>query len=187
MDTLGYRRYAKFPSVSPPLSHVCALYVLFSTALLSVLFSSFSPRSRPLASRPPLIFFSPTPRRPPSCSCIFCCLLQPRTTVRRESILSRPWRPRASVATRSRYGQLSAAIAKVLSAGYRGDGEAGGWRLGGLLEPGYGLRAEGEKRGGMRGRGDVRTLCQELSASGKNSIPRVKGDDALFRAVQPRR
>lgn len=57
MDTLGYRRYAKFPSVSPPLSHVCALYVLFSTALLSVLFSSFSPRSRP---SPPglLLFFS---------------------------------------------------------------------------------------------------------------------------------
>lgn len=145
-----------------------------------------APRLPSLASRA-LIFFSPTPRRPPSCSCIFCCLLQPRTTVWRESILSRPWRPRASVATRSRYGQLSAAIAKVLSAGYRGDGEAGGWRLGGLLEPGYELRAEGEKRGGMRGRGDVRTLCQELSASGKNSIPRVKGDDALFRAVQPRR
>lgn len=143
----------------------------------------YSPYSFPLslqlvppASHPPLIF-SPTPRRPPSCSCIFCCLLQPRTTVWRESILSRPWHPRAFVATRSCYGQLSAAIAKVLSAGYRGDG--GGWRLGGLLEPGYGLRAEGGKRGGMKGGGGgggvVRTLCQELSASGKNSIPRLKG------------
>lgn len=37
-----------------------------------------------------------------------------------------------------------------------------------------------ERRGEMRGRstragGVVRTLCQELSASGKNSIPRLKG------------
>lgn len=178
------RNFQAFLPLSPT-SVLCTRPFLNGVTLrtLFLLLSALAP----LASRPPLIFFSPTPRRPPSCSCIFCCLLQPRTTVRRESILSRPWRSRASVATRSRYGQLSAAIAKVLSAGYRGDGEAGGWRLGGLLEPGYGLRAEGEKRGGMRGRGDVRTLCQELSASGKNSIPRVKGDDALFRAVQPRR
>jgi len=56
---------------------------------------------------------------------------------------------------------------------------AGGWRLGGLLEAGCGLRAEGGERYVMgRGRGGggvVRTLCQELSASGKNSIPWLKG------------
>jgi len=56
----------------------------------------------------------------------------------------------------------------------RGRGKAG--RHGGATR-----RRGGEWR---EGGGVVRTLCQELSALGKNSIPPVKGDDALFRRAE---
>lgn len=169
------------------------LPVPFSAALLSVLSSSFSPVRAPSPLSSSSYFFSPTPRRPPSCSCIFCCLLQPRTTVRRESILSRPWHPRVSVATRSCYGQLSAAIAKVLSAGYCGDGggrmEAG--RTAGTRGMGYARKGERGNEGRQQGwRGRRRSRAHPVPGAlrvGEKFNPPVKGDDALFRTVQPRR
>lgn len=156
MDTPD-RRYAKFPTFSSllsflsfPLAHLSPLCLFPNGVTLRAAFLSLSLtlsvsivlQLAPSAPHHPLIF-SPTPQRPPSCSCIFCCLLQPRTT-RRGSIPSRLWRPRASVATRSCHGQLSVAAAKVLSAACRGMGGVGwgGCAGGGSGNPGVGCSRE---------------------------------------------
>jgi len=90
----------------------------------------------------------------------------------------------------------------VLSARYEGtarrgaEARAGGWRLGGLLEPGYGVyarkgesgasrRSDAEEGGGVerRRRSRAHPVPGALRV-GEKFNPPVKGDDALFRRAE---
>lgn len=188
--------------LSPPPPPRPPRLFLGNAARSSALFSSFplslSPVRIPLipTSLILLLFFSPTPRRPPSCSCIFCCLLQPRTTARRAGQFHRGPGVRASPSRRAvATGNSPLRPRKSRPPGMSGDGggrvvaEGGGGSAGTTRvwvargrEGGRGRRGGKGREGGWGGR-VVRTLCQELSASGKNSIPRLKG---MTRSLQGR-
>lgn len=188
------RNFQPFLSLSLSLSlsflHVCALYVPFSQRRYSPYSFPLSlqlarlPLPRPLASHPPLIFFShsPTPTllllhfllpsttayngaaRVNSIAAVISARLRryaqlPRATLRRGCKSAVRGIPRGRWSERVEAGRTAGTRVWVT----RGRGKArrhgGGGRVG----------------GGGEGGGVVRTLCQELSASGKNSIPRLKG------------
>lgn len=184
------RNFQPFPSLS--LFHVCTLYVPFSAALLFVLFSSFSSVRAPhlLSSS---YFFLPLPNAHPLALAFFVAFYN---RVQRCGA-SQFYRGRSIRASPSRsivaMGNSPLRLQKCCLRDTRGRrgaarkrGRAGGgwedcWNLGMGFTRGRGKAGRHggatRRRGGewREGGGVVRTLCQELSALGKNSIPQLKG------------